>query len=180
MSARRASLFNGPSMDTVDTLVTLTAADANANSSSKIMSSSSASALSKRPTVLVASPSEVPRPLNGGHSLVVVNGRPPPPPLPRPRSPLRPASIFLPAARQGRRAGMMLVGKQASFLPMGRARGAAISTGGSSGSNGGAPAQIFCLSALCGIVILMRSSCTSHLLSKVKFNNDAARTTLIY
>ena len=111
MSVRRASLFNGPSMDTVDTVVTLTAADA--NSSSKILSSP---ALSKRPTVLVASPSEVARPLNGGHSsLVVVNGRAPPP-LPRPRSPLRPASIFLPAARQGRRAGM-LVGKQTSFLP---------------------------------------------------------------
>ena len=95
----------------MDTVVTLTAADA--NSSSKILSSSE---LWKRPTVTVASPSgEAARPLNGGHSSpVVANGRPPP--QPRPRSPLRPASIFLPAARQGRRAGM-LVGKQASFLP---------------------------------------------------------------
>ena len=135
LSVRRASLFNGPSMDTVDTVVTLTAADA--NSSSKILSS---------PTVLVAAPSEVARPLNGGHSsLVVVNGRAPPP-LARPRSPLRPASIFLPAARQGRRAGM-LVGKQASFLPPSGRRGAAKSTGGSSG------AEILYLSAVYGIVI---------------------------
>ena len=111
LSVRRASLFNGLSTDSapvVDTVVTLTAADA--NSSSKILSSSE---LWKRPAVTVASPSEV---ANGGHSYsVVANGRSPPPPQPRPRSPLRPASIFLPAARQGRRAGM-LVGKQASFF----------------------------------------------------------------
>ena len=145
LSVRRASLFNGLSTEAaaVDTVVTLTAAD-DANSSSKILSSSSVPW--KRPTVLVASPSgEAARPLNnGGHSssaVAVANGRPPPP-QPRPRSPLRPASIFLPAARQGRRAGM-LVGKQASFLPFlpfGR-RAAAKSTGGSSGGSGGARAR---------------------------------------